>query len=270
MTVYNNMVAVTPKGSAAAQSHMPESPLQVRQAGIKNLIRQRMQADSLLLAAEACKHATDNWASSHLLDTTDAQNSVGKEEDHRTGSRRATDGLPANDSRSQSFVPAGTHDSASDMAQHRQAKYGSNSLVHTDSAVNSSDDSLLQDAQAHSQSEAGSLPTLLERPQYAERQSPSSEAQAEPSAMAPDKRLSAAAPTYVRTLMMHQEQEFISDSSRPRLPMPYSHLLCLWAVKLVLPHPVTQKVLKLSIPDPPVFEQVRAAEAQLYRSLREV
>lgn len=268
MTVCNNMVAVTPKGSASAQSHMPESPLQVRQAGIKNLIRQRMQEDSLLLASEACTHATDDWASSHLLDRTDAQSAVRKEEDHRPGCRRATDGLPANDSRSQSLVPAGTHDSASDMAQHRQTKNASYSPW--GSAVTSSDDWLLQDAQADSQSDTGSLPTLLERPQYAERQSPSRGPQAAPAAMVPDKKLSAAAPTYVRTLMMHQQQEFSGDTSRPQFPMPYSHLLCLWAVKLVLPHPVTQKVLKLSIPDPPVFEQVRAAEAQLYRSLEEV
>ena len=45
--------------------------------------------------------------------------------------------------------------------------------------------------------------------------------------------------------------------------MPFSHLLCLWAIKLVLPHPVTQKMLKLSIPDPPVFDQVRVAEARM-------
>lgn len=60
-----------------------------------------------------------------------------------------------------------------------------------------------------------------------------------------------------------QQQELAGFSSHSQLAMPFSHLLCLWAIKLVLPHPVTQKVLKVTIPDPPVFEQVRAAEARL-------
>ena len=59
-----------------------------------------------------------------------------------------------------------------------------------------------------------------------------------------------------------EQADSVADCKQ-QLPMPLSELLCLWAVRLVLPHPVTQQVLKLGIPDPPMFGQVRAAEQRL-------
>ena len=79
-------------------------------------------------------------------------------------------------------------------------------------------------------------------------------------------RMKAAAPHYAQAVRPEQPQLALASSHpHAQLAMPFSNLLCLWAVKLVLPHPVTQKVLRLGIPDPPVFDQVRTAEARLVR-----
>ena len=70
----------------------------------------------------------------------------------------------------------------------------------------------------------------------------------------------AAAPTYAKIMQAQQKEETAGHQSGQQPQIPLSHLLCLWAIKLVLPHPVTQKVLKLGIPDPPDFQDIRTAE----------
>ena len=143
--------------------------------------------------------------------------------------------------------------------QHRQTNFCSEASESPSAAIAGAA-ILLQDSATDCQSNSEALPSLLERPQHAQHASSSPAA---PAAPVVDERLIAAAPTHARTVMLQQQQELAGFSSHAQLPMPFSHLLCLWAIKLVLPHPVTQIILKVTIPDPPVFEQVRAAEARL-------
>ena len=272
MTICNTMVAVRDKGSmrnATDQAQVSESPLEVRQAGINRLIRQRMQEDSLLTSHEPRTHAWAQWnPDSEHLQRPDAQNErKGKdgEDEQRPGcSQPAPLGI-ANDlsyGRSQSNIACGREVPASHAPQHRQTSCcpkGSDSA----SAATAGAATLQQDTASDCQSDSEAMPSLLERPQHAERLSSSSAAPTAPAVAVVDERLIAAALTYARTVMLQQQQELVGSSPHAQLPMPFSHLLCLWAIKLVLPHPVTQKVLKVTIPDPPVFEQVRAAEARL-------
>lgn len=42
--------------------------------------------------------------------------------------------------------------------------------------------------------------------------------------------------------------------------------LCLWAVGISLTHPSTGDLMEFSIEEPPLFEAVRAAEFEMWRS----
>ncbi len=269
MTICNTMVAVRDKGSmrnAIDQAQVSESPLEVRQAGIHRLIRQRMQEDSLLTSHEPHTHAWVHWDSdSEHSQRPEAQSerkgSNGEDEQQPGCSQTAWPGIADDLSygRSHSNAPAGREVPASHAPQHRQISCCSKGSE-SPSAAAAGAAILLQDTATDCQSDSEAMPSLLERPQHAER---ASSRPAAPAVPVVGERLIAAAPTYARTVMLQQQQELADVSSHAQLPMPFSHLLCLWAIKLVLPHPVTQKVLKVTIPDPPVFEQVRAAEARL-------
>ncbi len=272
MTICNIMVAVRDKGSmpnAIDQAQMSDSPLDIRQAGIDRLIRQRMQEDSLLTSHEPHTHAWTHWASdsehSQRPDASIERKGNVSEDEQRPGcSQTARLGLADDLSyrRSQANAPAGREASSSHAPQHRHTSCCSKGSE-SPSAITAGAAILLQDSATDCQSNSEALPSLLERPQHAQHASSSPAA---PAAPVVDERLIAAAPTYARTVMLQQQQqqqELAGFSSHSQLAMPFSHLLCLWAIKLVLPHPVTQKVLKVTIPDPPVFEQVRAAEARL-------
>ena len=141
-------------------------------------------------------------------------------------------------------------------------------------AVSSEGSSIKVEEADGSECQPEGMPKLLQRPQLQRPQlSSCSQASSDDLGQArssdglvveASSRIKAAAPHYA--LAMQSEQQQVADSRlHEQMAMPLGHLLCLWAIKLVLPHPVTQKALKLSIPDPPVFEQVRAAEARLAR-----
>ena len=269
MTISNTMVAVRDKGSmrnATDQAQASESPLDIRQAGIHRLISQRMQEDSLLTSHEPRTHAWAHWnPDSERSQRPDAQSerkANDGEDKQRPGcsqTARLADELPYGKSRSN--TACGWEVPSSHAPQQRQTSCCSKGSE-SPSAITAGAATLLQDSATDCQSDSEALPSLLERPQHAQHALSSPAAPATPVV---DERLIAAAPTYARTVMLQppQQQELAGFSSHAQLAMPFSHLLCLWAIKLVLPHPVTQKVLKVTIPDPPVFEQVRAAEAHL-------
>ncbi|KAL0021881.1 hypothetical protein WJX77_010589 [Trebouxia sp. C0004] len=267
MTICNTTVAVRDKGSmlnATDQAQVSKSPLDIRQAGIHRLIRQKMQEDSLALSHEPHTHA---WAhqtpDSEHSQRPDAQHehigNVDGDEQQVGCSQTSRLGIADDLSygRNRSNAPAGREVPAPYAPQHRQTSCCSKGSGLSSAATVGS---AVQDTASDCQSDSEAMPSLLERPQHAKRASLSPAA---PAVAVVDERLIAAAPTYARTVMLQQQQELAGFSSHAQLPMPFSHLLCLWAIKLVLPHPVTQKVLKVTIPDPPVFEQVRAAEARL-------
>ncbi len=269
MTICNTMVAVRDKGSmhnAIDQAQVSASPLDIRQAGINRLIRQRMQEDSLLTSHEPHTPAWAHWASdSEHSQRSDAQNErMGNnslQEQQLGCSQTAFLADELSNGRCQSNVPGDREVPASHAPQYRQTSCCSKSSE-SPSAITAG--AAIQPGwTTDCQSDSEAMPSLLERPQHAEHLPSSSAAPAASAVAAVDDRLIAAAPTYARTVMLQQQQELAGASSHAQLAMPFSHLLCLWAIKLVLPHPVTQKVLKVTIPDPPVFEQVRAAEARL-------
>ena len=85
-------------------------------------------------------------------------------------------------------------------------------------------------------------------------------------------RMRRAAPYYTDMVSAHvADQQGPSHHMRPSMVLPaeLQHVLCLWAVALMLPHPVTRVAMQLSIPDPDVFEKMRAAELQLAWHLRQ-
>ena len=84
-------------------------------------------------------------------------------------------------------------------------------------------------------------------------------------------RMMRAAPHYTDTLSAHvaDQQGPSEQRASMELPAELQHVLCLWAVALMLPHPVTRAAMQLSIPDPDVFEKMRAAELQLAWRLRQ-
>lgn len=270
MAICNTMVAVRDKSSmrnATDQAQTSESPLDVRQTGIHRLISQRMQEDSLLPSREPHTQSWTHWnPDSEHSQEPDAHNerkgNVSEDRQRLGYSQTACLGT-AGDllyGRGQPNTPAGREVRASHAPQHRRtSRYSKSSESVSAAAAGAA--ILLQDTATDCQSDLEALPNLLQRPQHADHLSSRPAAPAVPVV---GERLVAAAPAYARTvLLQQQQQELVGFGPHAQLPMPFSHMLCLWAIKLVLPHPVTQKMLKMTIPDPPVFEQVRAAEARL-------
>lgn len=75
-------------------------------------------------------------------------------------------------------------------------------------------------------------------------------------------RLVAGAPHYAEALTQ-QEKTVIMHQDSIELPLELQRMLCLWAVRLMMPHPVTHEKMDFSVPDPPLFDQMRGAEADL-------
>ena len=81
-------------------------------------------------------------------------------------------------------------------------------------------------------------------------------------------RLEASAPHYSAALAQQQQAVSVQMRDQP-LPAALQRMLCLWAVRLMMPHPLTHAKMQFSIPDPPLFLQMRDAEAQLAWKLRQ-
>ena len=81
-------------------------------------------------------------------------------------------------------------------------------------------------------------------------------------------RLEASAPHYSGALAQQQQAVSMQTNDQP-LPAALQRMLCLWAVRLMMPHPLTHAKMHFSIPDPPLFHQMRDAEAQLAWKLRQ-
>lgn len=81
-------------------------------------------------------------------------------------------------------------------------------------------------------------------------------------------RLVAAAPHYAERLS-DQHQAASLQVKHQELPAGLQHMLCLWAVKLMMPHPLTNTEMQFSIPDPSLFHEMRHAEAELAWKLRQ-
>lgn len=81
-------------------------------------------------------------------------------------------------------------------------------------------------------------------------------------------RLAAGAPHYAATLAK-QDRSAMAQHQIQELPAELQRVLCLWAVKLMMPHPLTQAEMQFSIPDPPMFHHMRDAEADLAWKLRQ-
>lgn len=81
-------------------------------------------------------------------------------------------------------------------------------------------------------------------------------------------RLEASAPHYSGAVAQQQQGVSVQMHDQP-LPAALQRMLCLWAVRLMMPHPLTHAKMQFSIPDPPLFHQMRDAEAQLAWKLRQ-
>ena len=254
MAIGNSMVAMSQKDSetsATDQNQMPDLEL-----SINSLIRLRTCEDDR--SYEPCTHpGTDSHCSQGLECAVGVHE--GEAEQRLAGSQKQwswSSTVRNTSNMSQLSMPLPCDDAASDAAQHGQTDCQAEQSLRcskggSGSTVGTQDDN---------------CPKLLDKPQHAACPASSSSNNVHRSLtesdMVPSTRLLAAAPHYAKTVL---SQEHEGLGSHPQKPMPFSHLLCLWAIKLVLPHPVTQKVLKLSIPDPPVFESVRVAEARLVK-----
>ena len=237
---------------------------EVREIGIRSVIRQRILEDAQPAAERPCTHCTDNH--DYLAVASDYAHWQRQLSPEAKGSQASMQRLSAQ--KPQSAVSAGP--------QQLLPKRGSQTVLHQESSTTATSASatltmpdvmspsrsrLEDDGNARTTgSDPHSLPQLLERPEYVCDQ------QAQPAEYdVVSKRVQAAAPHYARAKQAEQEQEqrLRGRFLHAQRTLPISQLLCLWAVKLVLPHPVTKTMLKLSIQDPPVFEQIRTAEARL-------
>lgn len=269
MAIGNKLVAVSRKGMDDAVPSTPMSPFSVREAGIRSLIRQRTSEDCQSAAARPRTYHTASPHGEHEGAAT-ANPSTGKGECASTATH--TPLLP--DMRhspcTESRVPSNPSMHQQELESSAAADMAVNYEEQHTAAVSSEGSSIKVQMADCSQCQPDSMPKLLQRPQLSSCHQPPAEdhSQARSSdafaVVEASSRIKAAAPHYA--LAMQSEQQQVADSRLlEQMAMPLGHLLCLWAIKLVLPHPVTQKALKLSIPDPPVFEQVRAAEARLAR-----
>lgn len=265
MAIGNGLVAVSQKGLAGpVEEASSVERLSIREAGIRSLIRQRITWDSQAAAARPRAYHTD----SHI---------VRLEQERAAGEKLST-------SEDQETKPAGqqqsrlhtelhmpsTPDLEPELTSSVAADMTGCSAEDCTASDGGRDNSEVQDARCGGCHMDG-MPKLLKRPEVL--QTPIEDQVATSIGRAGNRdgfkvvvssRLRAAAPNYAGAVQP-QQQQLAGSMSHAQLAMPFSHLLCLWAIKLVLPHPVTQKVLKLGIPDPPVFDQVRTAEARLGR-----
>ena len=269
MAIGNKLVAVSQKDMDDVGEATSVSPLSIREAGIQSLIRQRLNEDSEPAPARPCTYHTDRHSPQLKEECAAAEQFSTREGEHTRAATQAP------------FQPH------MQPSPYTQLHTPSNSIMQQQALASSAaaevTDGLGEERTAagisgrHSEvQEAGctgcqldGMPTLLQRPQLLSCHKASADVQnaghaeyKDGSAVVASSRVKAAAPHYALAVQSGQQQG-ANSRLHEQLAMPFSHLLCLWAIKLVLPHPVTQKALKLSIPDPPVFDQVRAAEARL-------
>ena len=275
MAIGNKLVAVSQKDMDDSVPATPMSPLSIREAGIRSLIRQRTSEDCQPAAARPRTYHTASPQGEH--EWAAAEN-PSTEEDGCAIAVTHTPSLPDMQCGpcTESCMPTSN---PCMQQQELDSSAAADKTVRCEerdtAAVSSEGSSSKVEGADGSECEPEGMPKLLQRPQLQRPQlsschqvSADDQSQARSSdgfvVVDSSSRIKAAAPHYA--LAMQSEQQQVADS-RPheQAAMPLGHLLCLWAIKLVLPHPVTQKTLKLSIPDPPVFEQVRAAEARLAR-----
>lgn len=268
MAIGNKLVAVSQKGIYDFGEATPVSPLSEREAGIRSLIRQRMNEDSEPAPARPRTYHTDSHspqleeecAAAEELSTRDEHTRAATQtpfQPHMQPSPYTQLHTPSNSGMQQRAL-------SSSAAAEMSGRHGEERTV----AASSGRSIEVQEADCTGCQPHG-MPKLLQRPQLLSCRQASADVQntgharnSDSSAMVASNRVKAAAPHYALAVQSGQQQ--VGNSRlHEQLAMPFSHLLCLWAIKLVLPHPVTQKALKLSIPDPPVFDQVRAAEARL-------
>ena len=270
-------VPVAFKGAVGDATDPPqtvcETPQSVRQAGIHSLIRQRMQADLSPQARQPPTYTSDDWTG-RAPGCADAGN-VREEEEGREQSSAGT--CKASHQLSQGSVrtslPASSLEASATSCHERTCSgtAADTAQLKQTGCQLTGDVGLLTGANVCGAGRDDTClpletPVLLDRPKHSPVPPPGlsvADFKGAGSLMSPSKQLLAAAPSYTQAVYAQQQQQLTDAPGGSRMPMPFSHLLCLWAVKLVLPHPVTQKHLKLRIPDPPVFERVRSAEARL-------
>ncbi|KAL3153171.1 hypothetical protein ABBQ38_011923 [Trebouxia sp. C0009 RCD-2024] len=283
MAIGTGLVAVSKKGLAGSvEVASTVEPLGVREAGIRSLIRQRLNQDAEAAPSRPHAYHTDSHSVQWEEERSAAAAVGGCSPGGEQTARLAGPTMPLEDKQS-SFhtephlpsipsLPQGpASGAAADMteASSAGAKRMASESGHDNNEVQGAD---------CTGCDIDRMPTLLQRPQLLQKtcdnQGTTSIGHAgnpDGFAVAVSGRLKAAAPHYAEAIRPEQQQlALASGQPHAHLPMPFSHLLCLWAIKLVLPHPVTQKVLKLGIPDPPVFDQVRTAEARLARQANSV
>ena len=265
MAIGNKLVAVRQKAVGDLVQAAPMSPLSVRAAGIQSLIRQRMSEDS-----EPAHTYRTGGNRSHLEKECTAAEELSTRED-----KCANAATQAHLQPHMQPSPCSQLHTPSTSSMREQASTSSAAAEVTDRRREEST-AAASSGRSREAEEAGctgclpnSMPKLLQRPQLPSCYQAPADVQVTGyatysggSAVVPNSRMKAAAPHYALSVQSGQQQ-VANSRLHEQLAMPFSHLLCLWAIKLVLPHPVTQKALKLSIPDPPVFDQVRAAEARL-------
>ena len=269
MAIGNKLVAVSRKGMANIVEATPASPLSIRETGIRSLIRQRVNENSEPAPARPCTYHTDSH-SPQLEEGCAAAEGLCTSEDGRTSAATQTLFQPQTQpspctqlhtlNKSRMPKQALPSSAAAEKTDRRGGKHTAAASSGRSSEVQGEDCTGCQ---------PDSMPKLLQRPQLSSCHSASADVQvtdharsSDGSAVVASSRMKAAAPHYALAVQSGQQQD-ANSRLHEQLAMPFSHLLCLWAIKLVLPHPVTQKALKLSIPDPPVFDQVRVAEARL-------
>lgn len=275
MAIGNGLVAVSKKGLAGSTSAASSvDPLSVREAGIRSLIRQRISQDAQAAPPRPDAYHTDG----HSVQWKEERSAAATEKDSLGGdqvARPAGPTMPLED-RQSSFhrdphlpsVPSLQQGPPSDADMTENSSTGTACMA----SESGHDNSEVQGADCTG-CYPDVMPTLLQRPQLLQKtcdnQRTTSTGHAgnlDGFAVAVSGRLKSAAPHYAEAIRPEQQQlALASGKPHAHLAMPFSHLLCLWAIKLVLPHPVTQKVLKLGIPDPPLFDQVRTAESRLAR-----
>ena len=261
MAVGNQLVAVSQTGLDESD----EAASNVREAGVRSLIRQRLKQDSKPASERPCKHHTDSY-SAHLADSGAC--TMGDMNKEGSGFSKQREWLQQGQSNIlNAMLQPSSCQEASLQEDHLTCTTAANATDHDAQELVASASQRLEDASICGIDTAGSqpdgTPKLLKRPHklshHQEQLDGDQDAPTESSAF---DRMQAAAPHYAQAVQSEQLQ-VAGSNLHGHLAMPYSHLLCLWAIKLVLPHPVTQKMLKLSIPDPPVFDQVRVAEARM-------